>query len=112
MPKFHVISGSLIVGPKGKQRNVGLGGEVEFTEEQRQSVDPTGELLASPEAFAELKASAIALAKFEIRQKLTSSPSTLNAKLLRALGYESEEAKAFVAQFNAPAKVESKAGVK
>lgn len=95
MPKFHVISGTLIVAAPvdkdgkpvgGKKQNViGFGGEVDFTEAERHAVDPRGEKLATPEAFADLRKAADAHAAYLAKQKaLGSAPLALTPKVLAA----------------------------
>jgi len=95
MPKFHVVEGSFVVtlpkepgadkDAKPKQQTIGLGGEVELTNEARRALDPRGEMLVTPEVFAELKK--IADAHVALSSKLSKPLANVavNHKLIAAL---------------------------
>lgn len=104
MPKFHVISGSLILGSRGQQQTLGVGAEVELSDEEKKSIDPKGEVLVTAAAFADLKRAAEAQRAFLDKQEASSSLAhTLSPKLLDALAPKKPKAKK-----EEPAKKETK----
>lgn len=110
MPKFHILSGNLVLAaqpghPSGKKQiSIGFGAEVEMSDTDRKAVDPHGDKLATPEAFAELRKAADAHSAFLARQKaLGSAPVALTPKLLAAF-----EALALSEKKPEPKKLESK----
>jgi len=105
MPKFHVISGNLLVAapldkdgnPIGgkKQVSIGFGGDVEMSEADRQQVDPRGERFVPTHAFLELRKAADAHHAFLEKQKaLGSAPVSLTPKLLNSFVALAEAEKA------------------
>ena len=91
MSKFIVIGGSLIVAvPKDqqeklgkKQLTLGFGAEVEMSEAEHKAVDPKGDQLVTPEAFADLKKAVEAHQAFLEKQKqLGASMVQLSPKLI------------------------------
>ncbi len=91
MPKFIIISGSLIVPATDdqkkqtgkKQISLGFGSEVEMSAEEHRAVDPKGDQLITPEAFADLRKAVDAHQAFLAKQKeLGAAQVALSPKLI------------------------------